>query len=92
MTYQDTMENTTKRAFLLLCLFLLKEGNTMRVNGKDYTLATPLALLDFLQQEGYNIQRVVCEHNGAIITQDHFADIMLSAEDHLEIVQFVGGG
>ena len=92
MTYQDTMENTTKRAFFSLCLFLLKEGKSMRANGKDYTITSPTSLRDFLLKEGFNINRVVCERNGSIITQEKFADVMLANEDHLEIVQFVGGG
>ena len=64
----------------------------MRVNGKDYTLSQPLLLSDFLKQEGYKINRVVCERNGEIITQDQFTNVELNNNDHLEIVQFVGGG
>ena len=64
----------------------------MRVNGQDYTLTAPMVLSDFLTQEGYKMNRVVCERNGAIITQDQFDKTMLSNDDHLEIVQFVGGG
>lgn len=64
----------------------------MRVNGKEVPLAAPQSLLDYLTQAGFNVQRVVVERNGAIITRDHFADTMLDDGDKLEVVQFVGGG
>lgn len=64
----------------------------MRANGKDYTLSAPMTLLAFLEQEGFNVARVVVEHNGNIITREHFAKLTLTDSDKLEIVQFVGGG
>ncbi|MEE0546492.1 MAG: sulfur carrier protein ThiS [Peptococcaceae bacterium] len=64
----------------------------MRVNGKEQTLDVPMNLQDFLSQAGFNVQRVVVERNGAIITREHFADTMLHNDDRLEVVQFVGGG
>lgn len=64
----------------------------MRVNGKEQTLDVPMNLQDFLSQAGFNVQRVVVESNGAIITREHFADTMLHNDDRLEVVQFVGGG
>lgn len=64
----------------------------MRVNGKGQTLDVPMNLQDFLSQAGFNVQRVVVERNGAIITREHFADTMLHNDDRLEVVQFVGGG
>ena len=64
----------------------------MRVNGKEQTLDVPMNLQDFLSQTGFNVQRVVVERNGAIITREHFADTMLHNDDRLEVVQFVGGG
>lgn len=64
----------------------------MRVNGKEQTLDVPMNLQDFLSQAGFNVQRVVVDRNGAIITREHFADTMLHNDDRLEVVQFVGGG
>ena len=64
----------------------------MRVNGKEVVLATPVSLADYLEREGFNVQRVVVERNGAIITREHFADTFLDDGDRLEVVQFVGGG
>lgn len=64
----------------------------MRVNGKDTTLKTPVTLADFLVHNGYNFQRVVVERNGTIITREQFAETLLTDNDKLEVVQFVGGG
>lgn len=64
----------------------------MHVNGKEQTLTAPINLQDYLAQAGFNVQRVVVERNGTIITRDHFAEIMLRDDDRLEVVQFVGGG
>ncbi|MDO4281665.1 MAG: sulfur carrier protein ThiS [Peptococcaceae bacterium] len=64
----------------------------MRVNGKNLALAAPTSLADFLQDADYNSARVVVERNGEIITAGRFADVQLADDDHLEIVQFVGGG
>lgn len=64
----------------------------MRVNGKDHPLNAQQMLDSFLTEAGYNIKRVVVERNGAIITQDQFSSVELSDSDHLEVVQFVGGG
>lgn len=46
----------------------------------------------YLSQAGFNVQRVVVERNGAIITREHFAETLLADDDSLEVVQFVGGG
>lgn len=64
----------------------------MRVNGKEQALTAPMNLQDYLTQAGFNVQRVVVERNGAIITRDHFAETLLHDDDRLEVVQFVGGG
>ncbi len=64
----------------------------MRVNGKDIPLDQSLTLYEYLVTAGFNVQRVVVEQNGNIITRDHFAETALTDSDKLEVVQFVGGG
>lgn len=64
----------------------------MRVNGKDMALDAPCSLQAFLEKEGYNTERVVVERNREIIVREKFSETMLSDEDRLEIVHFVGGG
>ncbi|MGE4548135.1 MAG: sulfur carrier protein ThiS [Intestinibacillus sp.] len=64
----------------------------MKVNGETRTLDAPVTLLAYLLSEGYVPERVAVEQNGAIIPRSQFAEAMLSADDALEIVAFVGGG
>lgn len=64
----------------------------MRVNGKDIPLDQSLTLYEYLVTAGFNVQRVVVEQNGNIITRDRFAETALTDSDKLEVVQFVGGG
>ncbi|MCL2073756.1 MAG: sulfur carrier protein ThiS [Marinilabiliaceae bacterium] len=64
----------------------------MLVNGKNITIDNKLYLQKFLEQEGYIIDRVAVEKNGTIVPKDNFVSEILLDSDHLEIVNFVGGG
>lgn len=64
----------------------------MIVNGKSQTLSAPLLVLDYLIFEGYTPERVAVELNGVIIPRSRFVETLLSADDTLEVVSFVGGG
>ena len=64
----------------------------MKVNGKIYSLAQPLSLKDFLEEKGFNSDRVAVELNGDIIPKGAYETTMLSDADTLEVVHFVGGG
>jgi len=64
----------------------------MIVNGKEVALQTETSLKAFLENSGYDLLRIAVEKNGAVITRDSFASEMLSRDDTLEIVGFVGGG
>lgn len=64
----------------------------MTVNGVLVTLDASMSLADFLQSQGYIAARVAVERNGEIIPKASFSETMLSEEDVLEIVSFMGGG
>ena len=64
----------------------------MRVNGQDIHLGEPCTLQTFLQREGYPLDRVAVELDGAIVPKSAFETIILKTCDRLEIVSFVGGG
>ena len=51
-----------------------------------------MSLGDFLAGKGFLPKKVVVEHNGTIIENKHWYKIILSPQDRLEIVTFVGGG
>lgn len=82
-----------------LFLFLLKikgksvkEESRLRLNGETKTLKDPVALSDFLTQEGFSDKRIAVERNGEIVPKGEYANVILSDSDTLEIVAFVGGG
>ena len=64
----------------------------MKWNGKQIELETPVTVLEFLQQQGYNAQRVAVERNGEIVRRADFEKELLRDEDAVEVVTFVGGG
>ena len=64
----------------------------MKVNGETKTLPAPVSLLAFLQQNGFDLARVAVERSGNIVPHAEYESTMLSDEDSLEIVTFVGGG
>lgn len=64
----------------------------MKVNSELITLKAPVCLTDFLNQAGYQPQRVAVELNGCIVPKAQFDTVMLTDADTLEIVCFVGGG
>lgn len=64
----------------------------MKWNGKQIALETPVTVLEFLQQQGYNAQRVAVERNGEIVRRADFEKELLRDEDTVEVVTFVGGG
>lgn len=64
----------------------------MHVNGKEFSLNNPQTLLEFLQKQGYQIQRIAVERNGEIVPKADYATIQLSDSDVIEVVAFMGGG
>lgn len=63
----------------------------MTINGKtrDVTAGDVAGLL---QELGLDAGRVAVELNRAIVLSANFAQTPLTADDSIEIVQFVGGG
>ena len=64
----------------------------MRVNGAEMILDKPLSVAAFLDKEGYDQNRVAVEKNGTVISRKSYSEEMLSEDDRLEIVSFIGGG
>ena len=66
--------------------------NNMYVNGKWVSIQNEIYLYDFLKNENYDVQKVAIEKNGSIVPKKQFETEVLSNDDKLEIVCFVGGG
>ena len=64
----------------------------MRLNGEIKALKEPVALPDFLNQEGFSDKRIAVEKNGEIVPKGEYSNVILSDSDTLEVVAFVGGG
>ena len=64
----------------------------MRLIGEIKALKEPVALSDFLIQEGFSDKRIAVEKNGEIVPKGEYSNVILSDSDTLEVVAFVGGG
>ncbi len=64
----------------------------LQINGEPRDFAAPLSLGALLEQLGMKADRVAVELNRGIVPREKWAETSLSDDDHLEIVQFVGGG
>jgi sulfur carrier protein len=64
----------------------------MKVNGENVALEKTLDLSGFLVLRGFDEKLVAVERNGEIVPRGSFADVVLKADDVLEILHFVGGG
>ncbi|WP_305045888.1 sulfur carrier protein ThiS [Geoalkalibacter sp.] len=64
----------------------------VKINGELRELAAPLTVAAYLESLGLEPERVVIEHNHAILSRADFAKAPLGDGDQLEIIQFVGGG
>ena len=63
----------------------------VRINGEDKGLAGK-NLLEYLQETGFDPERVVVEINLEIISKDRLGDVTINDEDEIEVLMFVGGG
>jgi sulfur carrier protein len=64
----------------------------LQINGEPRDFAAPLSLSALLEQLGMKADRVAVELNRNIVPREHWTQTSLGDGDHLEIVQFVGGG
>ena len=64
----------------------------MTVKGQRKEWKEGLTVAALLERENYRPGRVAVERNGRIIPRAEFSETVLSEEDVLEVVSFVGGG
>lgn len=63
----------------------------VRINGEDQR-AEGITLADWLNANGYALERVAVERNGEIVPKGAYGKTLLQSGDVLEVVRFVGGG
>ena len=64
----------------------------MKVNGTVVSLEKNMSLHDYLTAQKFDLRLVAVELNGKLVPKSAYATVILSDEDLLEIVRFVGGG
>ncbi|MGN0291994.1 MAG: sulfur carrier protein ThiS [Lachnospiraceae bacterium] len=63
----------------------------IRINGKDIK-ADGMTLLEWLTQNGYQMERIAVECNEEIVPKAEYDRKILQDGDVVEVVSFVGGG
>ena len=63
----------------------------VRVNGTNERLKA-CTIEDLVAKKGLVAASLVVEHNGRIVKQTDWNNVMLSQQDVLELLNFVGGG
>ncbi len=64
----------------------------MRFNGSERKLDFQVNLKSFIEEQKYDILKIAVEINGVIIPKSQYESVMISDDDVVEIVSFVGGG
>jgi len=64
----------------------------IKINGEDKFVPQNISILKLIESFKINKDRVVIELNKNILKKDLFDFTLLSENDELEIVTFVGGG
>ena len=62
------------------------------LNGDPYEVAAPLTISDLLARLEIDARRVAVERNLSIVKRALFETTEIHEGDHIEIVNFVGGG
>ena len=64
----------------------------IKINGENKFIPQCISILKLLETLTINKDRVVIELNKKIVSKSTFQDTILTENDELEIVTFVGGG
>ncbi len=67
-------------------------GMAMTINGVKKEISVQMTLLELLQQEGFQAERIAVERNGEIVPRASYGTTWIGDGDQLEVVSFVGGG
>lgn len=62
------------------------------LNGDRFEISAPLSIAALLAELQIDPRRVAVEHNLTVIRRSEYAQVTVSEGDHVEIVNFVGGG
>ena len=63
----------------------------VKINGKEI-YADGMSVGEYVKKAGYSQDRTVVELNCQIVKKQKYDEVFLKDGDHLEVVNFVGGG
>ena len=63
----------------------------IKINGEVID-KEELSLMDYLNENGYRLERIAIECNEEIVPKSQYANFILHSGDVVEVVSFVGGG
>lgn len=63
-----------------------------KINGRENNSVDGLSVLDVVGRYGYNLDVIAVEFNEDILPKADYENTILTKNDKLEIVSFVGGG
>lgn len=61
------------------------------INGKEEDVAGK-SVADYLAFSNFDLKRIAVERNEDIVPKAKYSETILADGDHLEVVNFVGGG
>ncbi|OSM01862.1 sulfur carrier protein ThiS [Magnetofaba australis] len=64
----------------------------IQLNGENHEITDGATVAQLLQQLELTAGRVAVERNLEVVPKERFDDTVLSAEDRIEVVHFIGGG
>ncbi len=64
----------------------------IKINGREEDAGTSLNLAELVDRRRLSPGRIIVEHNGRIVPRPDWAGVVLSEDDRVEIISFVGGG
>ena len=73
-------------------IYTKKDGEIMAIINGQEVFAGGQSLLKYLQDQGFDVDRLAVEVNGTIIKRGTYGDYVINESDKVEIVCFVGGG
>jgi sulfur carrier protein len=61
-------------------------------NGEERFVSDNTKISEFIRELGFDIDSIVVEYNGKIISKDDYDHQLLEPGSILELIRFVGGG
>ena len=65
---------------------------TIQLNGELHEVPEPISVSQLLETLEIDPRRVAVEHNRLVVKKAAYASTVVSEDDEVEVVNFVGGG